>query len=324
MPRVTIVISAVGSIPSLESTLVSVLENRPSDCEILVALAQPYADPYQLAGEVRFVQAKRRSAMVACLNDALRNARAPFVHLLSSGCTVSEGWIEPALARFGDKRLASVAPLVMDAEPPHTIVAAGLSYRRGGRRRLLCRGEAAVPSAALAGLVGPCGFAAFYRKSAVETAGGLCPALGLAQADVELAITLARMGLATALEPQSVVSAGRELEAQESALQLSLHEERLFWRNLPERGRAAALIAHTGLVAADTLRALARPASLVGLAGRALACCQVGGYVRRHALLKQLGSRVHTAGATREGARFDSAHSAPSLARASNVGASSR
>ena len=45
MPRLAIVIRAVGSIESLEGTLVSVLENRPADCEILVALDKPTPIP---------------------------------------------------------------------------------------------------------------------------------------------------------------------------------------------------------------------------------------------------------------------------------------
>lgn len=37
-PRLSIVIPAVSSAEDLEQTLVSVLENRPDDCEIVVAL----------------------------------------------------------------------------------------------------------------------------------------------------------------------------------------------------------------------------------------------------------------------------------------------
>ena len=61
MPRLAIVITAVGSVESVERTLVSVLENRPTDCEVFVALNQPYSDPYDLKDEVRFVQNDSRS-----------------------------------------------------------------------------------------------------------------------------------------------------------------------------------------------------------------------------------------------------------------------
>jgi hypothetical protein len=212
----------------------------------------------------------------------------------------------------------------MDAENPRSIVAAGLGYSRGGRRRLLGRGQQEPTPEMLAGFIGPSGLAAFYRKSALEAAGGLSAALSLAQADAELALTLSRMGFSAALEPSSVVTASREVETRESSLSLGLHEERLFWRNLPARGRAAAVAAHVGLVLADTIGGLARPATLAALAGRALACCQVGGYVRRHAMLAQLCTRSSTPATTREGTRFDSPHPAPALARATNVRVSSR
>ncbi len=71
MPRLAIIISAVGSVESWEGTLVSVLENRPADCEIIVALSQPYADPYDLKDEVRFVAPLGRGSATATINAAL-------------------------------------------------------------------------------------------------------------------------------------------------------------------------------------------------------------------------------------------------------------
>ena len=55
-PRLSIVIPAADT-AALEETLVSVLENRPADCEIIAALAVPYADPWNIGEEVRFMQA---------------------------------------------------------------------------------------------------------------------------------------------------------------------------------------------------------------------------------------------------------------------------
>jgi hypothetical protein len=46
VPRLSIIIPVLGSSTRLESTLVSVLENRPPDCEILVLLGAPYDDPF--------------------------------------------------------------------------------------------------------------------------------------------------------------------------------------------------------------------------------------------------------------------------------------
>jgi hypothetical protein len=324
MSRLAIVIRAVGGIESLERTLVSVLENRPADSEIVVALDRPYSDPYELKGEVRFVQATHRSAPVDCVNQALDATRAPFVHLLSSGCTVTAGWTEPALARFGDRQIAAVAPLVMDAERSTHILAAGLRYHRGGRRSLNGRGETERCSATQPSIVGACGFAAFYRTAALELVGGMSPALGLAQADVDLALTLAQAGLNCVLEPNSRVFADPDTDALETPFRESLHEERLFWRNLPRSGRGSAVVAHLGLVAVEIARGLVRPTTCLRLAGRALACCQIGHYARHHATLDRLRENVRDANNARQDTRVDASHEMRSSSQTTQARARSR
>ena len=58
MPRLSILIPALGSPEALETTLLSVLENRPHDCQVLVALGIDYANPYQLDDEVEFLHGR--------------------------------------------------------------------------------------------------------------------------------------------------------------------------------------------------------------------------------------------------------------------------
>lgn len=285
MPRLAIVISAIGSIESLEGTLVSVLENRPADCEILVALNQPYSDPYDLQGEVRFVQSAARASSIQGVNQALAATRAPFVHLLASGCQVTEGWTDEVLSRFGDRQMGSVVPLVLDAKEHERIFAAGLGYRRGGKRYLVGHGRTQLATDDHASIVGACGFAAFYRRAALDLAGGLSPHLGHQQADVDLALALRTAGFAMALEPRSRIYATADVERSQRGLRPSLHDERLFWRNLPSQGLTGSLAAHAGVVAAELLRSFPRPRMLAQLAGRMLACCQLASYGhRRHTL----------------------------------------
>jgi len=57
VPRLAVVIPFEGNTKALEDTLVSVLENRPDDSEVLVVLGKPYQDPYALGDEVEFVAA---------------------------------------------------------------------------------------------------------------------------------------------------------------------------------------------------------------------------------------------------------------------------
>jgi hypothetical protein len=313
VPRLAIVISAVGSIDLLEGTLVSVLENRPADCEILVALNEPYADPYDLKGEVRFVPSSTGAKPIHCINQALAATRAPFLHLLTSGCQVTEGWTEEALSRFGDRQIGSVAPLVLDAEHRERIFAAGLGYRRGGKRYLVGRGALQPTPEMQAAIQGDCGFAAFYRKSALDLAGGLSPRLGHQQADVDLALALKEAGFSVVLEPRSRIYAVAQVEPAQSPFSKSLYDERLFWRNLSSPGRAGSILSHAGLVTAELILGFPRPRMLLQLAGRVMACCQPIGLARDRAASAPRAPRSTRRKSSPEQMRIDRSHAAGSV-----------
>ena len=67
MTRLSIIIPVLGNPTRLDDTLVSVLENRPANCEIIVVHTRPYDDPYELSGEVRFLKARRKAGLAECL-----------------------------------------------------------------------------------------------------------------------------------------------------------------------------------------------------------------------------------------------------------------
>ena len=168
--RLSCIIPCTGNTEALERTLVSVLERRPDECEVLVVLTAPYDDPYKLEGEIQFVQAPAEAGLIGCLNLGIAAAKAPVVHLLASGLEVDTGWIERALAHFEDPRVAAVAPAIFDI---------------ADRGRLITA-ESNSP-------VVPLLEAAFYRKAVLEAAGGLPSGLG-SRADVDFARALAEAG----------------------------------------------------------------------------------------------------------------------------------
>jgi hypothetical protein len=270
VPRLAILIQALGTIEDLEATLLSVLENRPADCEVLVALGGSYADPYDLKGEVRFVEPHTRSSLTDCTNRALSESRAPFVHLLASGCRVTEGWTERALQRFGDRQVASVVPLVVDSNAIDRVIAAGLGYEASGRCYPVAHGQTQLPAQAMPEMIGPTCLAAFYRRSMLDQVGGFSRRLGPAQAVAEVALAMARSGLASVLESQSRVLAAQDITTNMSPFQQGLYDERLFWRNRPR-----SMAGHAGLIAWEAVCCLPRPRSIARLAGRVLACCQM-------------------------------------------------
>jgi hypothetical protein len=248
---------------------------------------------------------------VAGIQRALAATRSPFVHLLASGCQVTEGWADAALARFGDRNVASVAPLIWDAEHRDRIFAAGIGYRPCGRRILVGHGTEQLGSDAHDSVLGPCEFAAFYRKAALDAMGGLSLRLGVRQAGIELAIGLSRAGLAVAVEPQSRVYASADVEQNEGALRQALHDERLFWRNLPAAGRISALAAHAGLVAVELLCSFGRPRLLAQMAGRAWGCCQIGRSAHRRRAATQSRSGSARSKTTGQQVRVDRSHETP-------------
>jgi hypothetical protein len=280
--RLAIVIPAVSGVESLEATLISVLENRPADCEVIVAASFAYDDPYDLAGEVHFMAAPDQTDFVGCANLGLGAAAAPVVHILADGCTVSDGWADVAVKHFDDPRVAAVAPLVLDTERRKRVLAAGVEYGAGGARRQPTGRLDRLQAAGAKTVFGACVFAGFFRKSALDGVGGLTAVTGTTLADVELACQLGRMGYHAVCEPAAEVFSSRAPLARESAFRQGFYCERQFWRNAGSVGWAKSLVMHPITIAADTLVNLTGPAAVLRLCGRLWACCQVGHYVRHY------------------------------------------
>src|SRR5947207_15332600 len=96
VPRLSIIIPCLGGAAEFDGTLVSVLQNRPADCEVLVAHSEPYSDPYALRGEVYFVESPAGS-IVELLNAALDATSGEVVHIVGCGIEATEAWAEGAL-----------------------------------------------------------------------------------------------------------------------------------------------------------------------------------------------------------------------------------
>lgn len=325
MLRLSIIIPVLGSSARLEGTLVSVLENRPPDCEILVVHNAPYADPYDLAGEIRFLPVASGSSLVESLNAGIQASGGAVVHLLAAGFEAAEGWTEPALAHFQDRRVASVAPVVVDSLGMQVTLAAGLQYscRRGRTVRTdATLASEATPSSSQAQqgeVLGPLLQAAFYRRSALELVGGLPRAVGDALADADLALALKSAGYRSVLEPRSIVSAtAGDIAAPQPGFRQGLTAERLFWRTAPTVGWRKSLAAHPLGVLSEFLQALPQAGALTALAGRLLGACQIGSHRAHHQWLLDIeGTAAALFRGERAGyLRIDGPHASGELTRA--------
>lgn len=121
LPHVTILVPVGSDLAAFETSLVSVLENRPADAEVIVPHDGSYDDPFDLQDEVRFVRAD--SSRVGDLIAAgAAEARARFVHVLADGVRATSEWLTAGVRPFDDPHVGSVSPLVVTADGSRAIV----------------------------------------------------------------------------------------------------------------------------------------------------------------------------------------------------------
>lgn len=141
MNTLSIVIPAAGSQAEIDDTLLSILENRPAGCEILVIHDQSYVDPYDLSDEVRFVEFDKAQNVpdavrsIAYLNAGFQHCRGEIVHTLVPGMIASEDWCEPAIQMFEDSNVGSVAPRLVAGKSRVSIK--GIGYHSGRGKQII-------------------------------------------------------------------------------------------------------------------------------------------------------------------------------------------
>lgn len=288
----SIVIPTPSDTSLLEETLLSVLENRPDACEVIVALGCDYDDPWGISEEVRFVRAPG-TGLVGCTNIGVAASSGDVVHVLAAGWKATPGWTDAALARFDDASIGAVIPVTGEGSSP---VPAGVRYKRGGRRVALARsGRGTGPRVGadvrvgarrpLGVVTGPRLEAGFWRADVVR-GGGSCftSACGERLADADMAVGLAARGLASVVEEGSRVEAGAE-PAWERGFRAGLHGERLFWRSLAGRSLLPALFLH-GIEVVRHAVTQAPLGTVPMLLGRLLGALQVGSYLSRYRELR--------------------------------------
>jgi hypothetical protein len=284
-PALSIVIPTVADTAALEETLVSVLENRPPDCEIVVPLSCGYDDPWNICDEVTFVQAPRGSRLVACANLGIASSRGSVVHVLAAGWKATPGWTDRPLEWFATDDIAAVVPAVVSADDSARVVPSGVRLSRGGRR------IAAAPPAATGGMLAkgttPLLEAGFWRADVLQVAGpGFAAACGDAYADADMAAAVNCLPLPVVYEASSRVVSG-PMRREPRAFTAGLHAERMFWRSLGRGSRTVAVLAHVAEIVRDTVMRFPL-GTLPMLAGRGVALVEFGSSIHRQRQLQQL------------------------------------
>ncbi|WP_164100527.1 glycosyltransferase family 2 protein [Candidatus Laterigemmans baculatus] len=168
MCRLSIIVPYNRDEAAFETTLVSVLENRPEHSEVVVAHDGSYSDPFDLGDEVRFVVADS-GELVALVQAAVRAAFGRVVHILHGGARATAGWADEAVELFEQADLGAVAPVIQDLCSGGRIVAAGWRDDSRGLRRAIAAGAAEPSRRDVAGIEGVYLAASFWRRSALES-----------------------------------------------------------------------------------------------------------------------------------------------------------
>lgn len=269
-PRLSIVVPVLGTVDELERSLISVLQCRDKSTEVLLAFNRPYDDPYALEDEVRFVHVPPKSSWADCANQAIGECRAPIVHLLACGTTVEEGWTDHVLPHFDDPQVATVTPLVVEAEAADVVRSAGVAYELGGRRRVLGRGESADQiEAQNIKPIGPTFVAGFYRRELFHDGQGFSSRVGDLLTDVDLALRCAQAGYRGVLEPSCRVSMEGMPTHGAGTWTSGRYAERLFRRHALQHGWLNSLARHALVVAGEMWPRLPLGTSVGRILGRA-------------------------------------------------------
>ncbi|MCY2993903.1 MAG: glycosyltransferase family 2 protein [Planctomycetota bacterium] len=276
MYRLSLVIPFVSEPEPFEDTLVSVLQNRPANCEVIVVHRGPYDDPYELRDEVCFVEVPTETSTMQSINAGLTAARGEVVHLLQPGVLAIEGWTKPALARFDDPTLGAVAPVVLGRSNPDRVVSAGMRFTAGGARRVNGVGTRSATSKRLArrAMAGPTLTAAFYRKTALMALGGLPEVVGERLADADLAISLRALGWGCVLEPACQLVGDAKQQPAPLSFAAGRCDERLFLRYAATHGMFPVVVFHLFAILGGWLCRAYRWGAYSHLLGRLAACCE--------------------------------------------------
>lgn len=266
MSRLTVVIPALGSTNALENSLVSALEHRPPGCDVIVVLREPYADPYELAGEVQFVHAPRRADAAECIRLGMAAAKSEFVFVLAAGCEVSAGWSDAALKHFANPRIAAVVPRLASAVEPSKILCQGVRLLPGGKR-IIHAGPPPLGEELFAGAWAPAIAAGFYRMTAISAVDGF--SLGGPLADVRLAAALHCNRWLVAWAPTSVVLGDcAAVKPDAGRVSLAWSSQRLALETASMFGASRTARSAASVMAGEFFRSLPSPLAFALVAAR--------------------------------------------------------
>ena len=240
MPRFSIVLPVLGNPSHVETSLASVLRNRPASSEIIVVHDGNFEDLHELDSEVTFVSMDRRPHLIRMFNEGFLAASGEIIAFIRPGVELCEGWHKHVDKAFRDPQVGMVAPALVKNNKTNRLLASGVEYRFGFRRKVV-GGRKNVDSKQMP--LGPTSWAGFYRRSSLEQVGLVDEQLDPLYLDMEIALCCSTLGFECEYAPEvkACIESNRALISEKSEPH-GLSAERAIRRHVLHLGT----IANTG------------------------------------------------------------------------------
>jgi hypothetical protein len=262
---------------ALENTLVSVLELRSPDDELLIVHRGEYQDPYGLQGnEAKVLETPASTSLAEQLNIAVQNATGDVLQVVLPGTVLEADWCVDALVAFDEMDIDMIALGVSGSG------ANSLQY--GFEADLIPQRRATGEASKIAG---PLLAGTMIRRSAIECLGGWNTKIPGDLIDFELCLMAKLLGL------QVGVVEGSSVTCDESRSMVLSHYE--LGRSIGQLACAFSEISDSAIVIEPLVRRLGHLAS--GLVSPKLAAERLGWVlgVRDRSWSGAIGKRVESA-----------------------------
>lgn len=277
MPRLSLIVPFQCDSQALENTLVSVLELRSPDDELLIVHRGEYQDPYGLQGnEAKVLETPASTSLAEQLNIAVKNATGDVLQVVLPGTVLEHDWCVDALAAFDELDVDMIALGVSGSG------ANSLQY--GFEADLIPQRRATGEASKIAG---PLLAGTMIRRSAIECLGGWNTKIPGDLIDFELCLMAKLLGL------QVGVVEGSSVTCDESRSMVLSHYE--LGRSIGQLACAFSEISNSAIVIEPLVRRLGHLAS--GLVSPKLAAERLGWVlgVRDRSWSGAIGKRVESA-----------------------------
>ena len=277
MPRLSLIVPFQCDSQALENTLVSVLELRSPDDELLIVHRGEYQDPYGLQGnEAKVLETPASTSLAEQLNIAVQNATGDVLQVVLPGTVLEPDWCVDALAAFDELDVDMIALGVSGSG------ANSLQY--GFEADLIPQRRATGEASKIAG---PLLAGTMIRRSAIECLGGWNTKIPGDLIDFELCLMAKLLGL------QVGVVEGSSVTCHESRSMVLSHYE--LGRSIGQLACAFSEISDSAIVIEPLVRRLGHLAS--GLVSPKLAAERLGWVlgVRDRSWSGAIGKRVESA-----------------------------